>query len=55
MTVTETESYCATATANLEKLRFGAQATRKRIGSFVFARIKLVFALDGFYTRIDLY
>jgi hypothetical protein len=37
------------------KVAFGARATRKRIGSFVFARIKLVFARNGFYTRIDLY
>ena len=37
------------------KVGFGARATHKRIGSFVFARIKLVFARNGFYTRIDLY
>jgi hypothetical protein len=38
--------------ANLEC--FGARATRKRNGSFVFARI-IVFARNGSYTRIDLY
>jgi hypothetical protein len=38
--------------ANLEKLLL---AHEPHGGSFVFARIKLVFARNGFYTRIDLY